>query len=1077
MRLGQWGRGAARSCALLAVIHMVCAVHIAHAQEGTVRIPLAQYEQLTGTHGDSGDHASAYAFRPASVNVSIDEDGSGQASALVTVSTTVNVLTEQPILIPLAAAGIALRSATEGGQPLALVSRGGSIYWPTEGRGEHALSWSYRADVRRYGEGRVLALSLPEVSSHLTLTVPGSDRGVTVVPASDVTVSPSGAVTVVDATLPASGAVQVAWREPGGGGFTLSRAQYRGRLDGDVVRFEAELVVDLESGELARVPLFPATLALEEVRVDRAEAAIAEVDGSFVVPVRGRGRHRIEAAFQVPLRSRSDGAGEGLPGFDLTLTPTPVSRFELAIPGERDVEVTPHTGVTTTRTGGRSVATFHVPMSSAVSVRWSEAVPDDGQEVETSANASVVHVVRPDDGVLNVRAYVSYEITRGAMSRAELSVPAGVQINSVESPAGVVSDWRMSSDRVLSVFLDRAVEGSLALEIEYERAWPVRTRTTEAFEVPLLRADAVNRQRGMVALLQSRELTLDPREEDRLTRVGDNLLPTEVRDRVPGTVAHTWRYLDEAPRLIAIGAVREPEPARFDAQLDTLVSLGDVSTALTTLVEVDVKSGSLDVLELSVPEGLNVLEVSAPSLRHYALSDDEGSGDGQRVLRIELTQPMEGRFRVEVVCERITGHEEELGLPLLSVSGAEVERGRIGVEALAAFQVDAATVERLSAIDPSELPEQLLLRTDNPILHAYRYAQADPAPRLALRITRHQEIETPHAVIDTAAFRTLYTQDGVMVTTARFMLRNRSEQFLRVGLPEGSEVWSASVDGHSQTPALADGTDASEPTVLLNIVSAPDAFPVEIVYATPAPALGAFGRLRGTLPRLDVVVTRTTWEVYLPSGAHYARPDSSMSLVSVGPMAYQDAMPQGALALEVPADGVRYVFEKMYMGRDGQSVGFSMPYVSGWGSPFVSLLSVLGALLLCMALLAFAVLRLGVPLPAAMIARLPVGLATYRDNERVIIPGSGGVHRRALLASFGLGALGVLLLTGTIGYLAASAWPAIGVAGVCALGALGTTLKRARDRWRERALAERPTAPPPAPAAPPPPPPPVSPAE
>lgn len=1050
MKLVHEGTSAAVTCALITMVFGVALAqgsNMALAQEGSVELPLSRYEALTGGAADGPGESAGYAFSQVRVTVSVDEE---EAGAEVTVDANVMVLGDEWTLVPLAAAGVAISSVTDRGQPVGLVTRGGALYWPARGEGGHTLRWTYRVDAGRHGEGRVLPLATPPSTAQLTLTVPGSDRGVTVIPSTGVSTAMVGGGTRVTASLPATGGAQIAWRDRGHGGFTLSRAGYRGTLEGDVVRFEAELGVELED-DRARIPLFATSLALEDVRVDRAEAAIATEDGMYVIPVSGRGRHRITLAFQVPV-IRDD----GLPRFDLALTPTAVSRFEIAIPGERELAITPHTGVTTTRRDGRSFSVFHLPMSSSVSVRWSEAVPEDASEIEMRAHANLIHVIEPDEGVLSMKAYARWEITRGAMSRAELTLPEGVQVNAVTAAAGtdaVVSDWRVieeGGERTLGVYLDREVTDALALEIEYEKSWPARTRTSETFDVPLLRAHDVHRQRGMVALLAARELTLDPREEDGLNRVGDNVLPANVRDTIEGTIAHTWRYLDEPPRLVAIGAIRDPEPARFDAQVDTLVSLGDVSTTVTTLIDVDVKSGTLDTLDIRVPEGLNLLEVSAPSLRHYGLREEGGA----RTLRVELTQPMEGHFRVEVVSERITGHEEELPIPLLGVEAAEVERGRLGVEALAPFQVDTAAVERLSPIDPSELPEQLLLRTDNPILHAYRYAQAEPSPRFTVRITRHAEIETPHALVDEATYRTLYTRDGVMVTSARFMVQNRRQQFLRLTLPDGSEVFSARVDGRAQTPALETGTDEDQPTVLLNIVSAAQAFPVELVYATPAAELGAFGRLRGQLPELDVVVTRTSWELFLPSGADYAAPVTSMNLVSAGGAVDAEAfggVPE-AMQVEIPSEGVRYVFSKMYAGRDGEPASFSLPYASGWGRPFVLGLSLLGALLLCLGLLAFAVMRLGFPVPPSLAERLPIPLATYRDHDDVLPPENRRA-RRALMTVGGTVLLGGTFLMLTLGYLSTSAWPAAMVAAAISLGALGMI---ARRKLEARRAAEEP---------------------
>ena len=129
----------------------------------------------------------------------------------------------------------------------------------------------------------------------------------------------------------------------------------------------------------------------------------------------------------------------------------------------------------------------------------------------------------------------------------------------------------------------------------------------------------------------------------------------------------------------------------------------------------------------------------------------------------------------------------------------------------ATLQVEPAGLEHMSPLEVGELPRELVMRTTNPILLAYRYARATQDPRLALTVTRHREVELEDATIDEADYRTLFTADGLAVTTARFVVRNHRKQFLRVVLPSGSEVWSASVAGRAETPAMA--ADASEDTL------------------------------------------------------------------------------------------------------------------------------------------------------------------------------------------------------------------------------------------------------------------------
>ena len=295
----------------------------------------------------------------------------------------------------------------------------------------------------------------------------------------------------------------------------------------------------------------------------------------------------------------------------------------------------------------------------------------------------------------------------------------------------------------------------------------------------------------MLALLASKELTLNPDEqsERNLTRVGENQLPNFVREAVDKTIAHTYKYLEDEPKLLVVAAPPERKQGKFDAQVDTLVSLGDVTLRGAATIEINVKSGSLEALDLRLPSGVNVLGLTAPSLRTHSVK--EGAAAGEQSIDVQFTQQMEGQFRIEVSYEKITSESEaKLPVPALHVTGAEVEQGRIAVEALSAVEVGEQRREHLSPLDPSELPQQLVLKTTNPILRAYKYVQVEPPFALALQVTRHKEVDVQNAAIDDAHYQTLYTRDGLSVTTAHFTVRNSREQFLKVRLPKGSKVWS-----------------------------------------------------------------------------------------------------------------------------------------------------------------------------------------------------------------------------------------------------------------------------------------------
>jgi hypothetical protein len=143
----------------------------------------------------------------------------------------------------------------------------------------------------------------------------------------------------------------------------------------------------------------------------------------------------------------------------------------------------------------------------------------------------------------------------------------------------------------------------------------------------------------------------------------------------------------------------EKQQGKFDAAVNTLLSLSDVTVCGIATIDVRVKSGTISDLDLELPAQVNILSLSAPSLRTHKIIDENGK---QRV-NVEFTQDMEGEFRIEVAYEEIVQDlHSEINAPTLLVRGAEVEQGRIAVEALSAVEVLPAKAEQLSSLDPVE---------------------------------------------------------------------------------------------------------------------------------------------------------------------------------------------------------------------------------------------------------------------------------------------------------------------------------------------------------------------------------------
>ncbi len=1000
---------------LLTVITCIGLVSAAHAAtdtgSGEVRVPLATYRQLVEQASqDTRPAPAAYAIGVSNIDVTVVDDDK-RTTARVNVSLNIETFEDQWTLVPVLPPGAALSDARVDGKPVQLVQGPDGLAWSTNKSGTVTMQLRYGLDARRSDAGYTLPLPIPSAAAtNLRLRYPGTGVDLAIIPAADVQSRESGNATLFTARIPSTSSVLITWRSVTQRAYAVSRARYSGEIQGQALNWNAEFDVEIFEGELVNLPLMPSSVTLGELSVDGEKATVIEEQGQFVTVIKGRGMHVVSVTFQVPVITQN-----GPPRATLLVPRVPVSRFQLSLPGNKEVTVNPGANVVLTREEDATVATVFVPMSESVTFSWVDAVPEDVR-AQVRANATLYHTVYAEEGVLHVRALVVYEINRGETNLLALQVPGDAQVTSVKAPSGGVSDWTETAEdgenyKTISVFLDRAVKGEFVLDVAYEYLLGGGARTLEPVSVPLLAAADVRRQRGMVALLAGPELTLQPITEDRMSRVGENQLPAFVRNLLTMRVAHTYKYTERSPELVVKAVAPERKQGKFDARVDTLISIGDVTMKGSSTVEVNVKSGAILALALRLPREVNVLGVTGPSIRTYEVR----SGDDHQAIGIDFTQEMDGQFRLEVTYERIMGDgEPESPVPTVGVVDAEVEHGRIAVEALSAVEVQATATEQLSSLDVNELPRQLVLKTTNPILLAYKYVNAEPPYRLALKITRHREIDVQVATIEKAHYSTLYTRDGLAVSTARFLVRNSRRQFLRLELPPESQIWSVFVDGKAEKPAETVASEGGS-AVLIKMKNSATGFPVEIIYATRVASMGFMGTVYGRLPTPDMVVTRTRWDVYLPVGPSYRKPDSTLDPVVNGRLVNGEAIGGDAMArarsagraglgeplrLSVPSQGIQFAFEKLYANQSPRAATFSLAYASAQGNRLGLALSLLGVVLLWLAIVAI-------------------------GGRRVPLPRS---------AALGVLVAGVGMLLAATGYLGASLTPAAALAMVIAAG-------------------------------------------
>jgi hypothetical protein len=658
--------------------------------------------------GQDPRHApAAYAIGQSRIAVVV-RDHDEQKTAQVAITIQIEIFEDEWTLVPILPAGAALRQATVDGKAVQLVERIDGLSWSVDKAGIYTMQLAYDVDAQRYQSGDVLSLPVPRAAATLfSLNYPESGIELSVVPSADLKSMSQDGRTQVTASVPATSMIMVSWPAASQRPFVISRAAYSGELHESALVWTGTFQVEVFSSQLVTLPLMPSGVTLSDIRVDGKPATVLEENAYFATLLQGRGLHEVQVEFQVSVSGDS-----GPPRASLQIPRIPVSRFDLILPGNKQVRVSPGADVVTTELDDFTRTTAFIPMSDHVVFTWTDAVPEELRG-QVRANASLYHAVHAEEGVLHGRGTVVYEITHGETNLLELEIPEDAKVNRITAPDGGVSDWVVAPSDVagrkrIKVFLERPVTGKFLLDVSYEKLLGIGAGTDDPIAVPLLSAGNVHRQRGMVALLSGPELALQPEIQEGVSKVGENQLPAFIRNQITMTVAHTFKYIEALPNLSVNAVAPERKQGQFDARIDTLVSLGDVTMKGSATVEIDVKSGTILDLRLHAPGNVNVLGVTGPSLRTHDVREAE---DGGQVIEMEFTREMEGQFRIEVNYERIMDSDaSESPVPTISVAEAEVEHGRIAIEALTAVEVRATKVERLSSLDLNELPQQLCQR-------------------------------------------------------------------------------------------------------------------------------------------------------------------------------------------------------------------------------------------------------------------------------------------------------------------------------------------------------------------------------
>jgi hypothetical protein len=328
---------------------------------------------------------------------------------------------------------------------------------------------------------------------------------------------------------------------------------------------------------------------------------------------------------------------------------------------------------------------------------------------------------------------------------------------------------------------------------------------------------------------------------------------TQVKAALPSGVPLSVSWERALPKV-------EAAPTKLYAETLTLVAVAEGVLLCQETVNFNILHTAVRELKLKAPPDISILTVTGSNLQDWRAT---AQGEITVVLRGEVI----GSQMLSIAYERAI--KDAVDAPVIRATGVEREKGFIGVVAVTNVEIASENPTGARTVDVRQLPAEMAAMTKQPILLGFRYVGEQLA--IPLTIKRHGEVGVLLTIVDSAVFTGMQLNDGRRITKVVYSVRNNRNQFLRLTMPKGADIWSAEVSGNTVSPAK----DDKENVLIPLIRSASGAqelagFPVDIVYVEkPASPVASRGKVKVELPLLDAPVMHLTYSYYLPAEGRY----------------------------------------------------------------------------------------------------------------------------------------------------------------------------------------------------------------
>lgn len=421
----------------------------------------------------------------------------------------------------------------------------------------------------------------------------------------------------------------------------------------------------------------------------------------------------------------------------------------------------------------------------------------------------------------------------------ELSLDASIEIDVKDAPAREItietdSDpaWTVTSvtgqyvseadtdvreengRRLIYVPFTQAVTGPTLINVRMEKSLKA---DTASFATPHFKLQGAKSERGYLVVAAEKGVRLKPGQFSGLREVHTGSAPMRVEG-----AQHAFRF--KSPDWsIALDIQRSLSSVH--AETFHLVSLGEGVMYCSATINYDIDGSPLQEFKVRVPTEIETVEFIGADIEGWTREGD--------TCTVRLQTKTLGDFTLLVTYDTQFPYEgADISVGGIETIGAESEVGYIVLASSASLRLEAKTLTpSIIEIDRDEIPKAYSTPVADPIIGAYKFVRTPH--NAAIRVTPFDTEQMLGQVSDCITLETSLTKNWESRTVATYYVKNASQQYLVVQLPEGVKPWSIKLirkDGSKQDVL----SQQSEGRILIPVrrprdPNAPIA--VEIVYA------------------------------------------------------------------------------------------------------------------------------------------------------------------------------------------------------------------------------------------------------